>query len=241
MSLPSIASRIANALTDIINESQERSMVKKKMREEIQRIRQERELSKTSHAQVMENLRQHLVQIQERMKQAKSKECPVHQYASLLKNEMTPSNIIILQAQVCRQVHYMCVDVAQLRLLENTLVTLKELAKEQEERQLERILWYTGAKVELQQQEAHTEEEQNKRKHDDKNDAEEASGIDDLVDKLSKLKDFPTTEEITVEDLKEDKKRSVAGFEHLLEDSQKSEDSKKSWELIGSCDLSIYE
>lgn len=70
---------------------------------------------------------------------------------------MTPSNIIILQAQVCRQVHYMCINVAQLRLLENTLVTLKELAKEQEERQLERILWYTGAKMELQQQEAYTE------------------------------------------------------------------------------------
>lgn len=51
----------------------------------------------------------------------------------------------------------MCINVAQLRLLENTLVTLKELAKEQEERQLERILWYTGAKMELQQQEAYTE------------------------------------------------------------------------------------
>lgn len=61
------------------------------------------------------------------------------------------------------------------------------------------------------------------------------------MDKLSTLKDFPTAEEITVEDFKQDKKRSVAGFEHLLEDSQKSEDSKKSWELAGSCDLSIHE
>ena len=230
MPLPNIATRIANAVVDIMNESQERSVAKKKMREEIQGIRQNREFSKATHAQEMNNLREHLVQIQERMKQVRSKECPVHQYASLLKNEMTPNYIIILQAQVCKQVHNMCVDVAQLRLLENTLVTLKELAKEQEERQLEIILWGLEAKVELQQEEANIEEEQI---HDDKNDAKEASGIDHLVDELSKLKGNPT--EVTAQDSKEDKKRSVNSLEQLLEDSLKS------WELIVHCDADIHE
>lgn len=224
MLLPSIANSIANAVTDIISESQQRSMLKEKMREKIQRIRQKRELSQATHAQEMENLRQHLAKIQERMEQVRSKECPLHRYASLLKNEMTPNYIIILQAQVCRQVHNMCVDVTQLRLLENTLVTLKELTKEQEERHLERILWDRDiqAKVESQHQEVDTEEDKKKQKHDDKKDAKEASGIDHLVDKLSKLKEDPTEEEISVQDLKEDKKRSVSSLEQLLEESLKS-------------------
>jgi hypothetical protein len=222
MFIPTIANSIAHAVTEIINESQERNMLKNKMRKEIQRIRQERELSNDTHAKDMKHSRQRLVEIQEKMEQVRSKECPVHRYASLLKNEMIPNYILILQAQVCRQVHYMCVDVAQLRLAENTLGILKKLSRKQQEKQLERVLWVIEAKVELLEQQVDINEEQQKlemKKKKKKSANESSPGIDHLVQNLSKLKEESPEEEITFEDLKDDKNKTVNSLEQLLEES----------------------
>jgi hypothetical protein len=219
MFIPNIVSSIANVVTDIINESQERTMLKNKMRKEIERIRQEREHSKEAHDQNMKHLQQRLVEIQDKMEQVRSRECPVHRYASLLKDEMIPNYILILQAQVCRQVHYMCVDAAQLRLTQKTLEILKKFSRKQHEKQLERALWAVDAKVELLEQVVEINEEQQKLELHNK---QALPGIDHLIDNLSKVKNESSEEEITFEDLRDEKKKTVNSLDQMLEESMKS-------------------
>lgn len=219
MFIPTIVSTIAHAVTDIISESQERNMLKNKMRKEIERIRQERDRSNETHAQEVKHLRQRLDEIRSKMEQLRSRECPVHRYASLLKDEMIPNYILILQAQVCRQVHYMCVDATQLRLAKNTLETLKKFSRKQHEKQLERALWAVEAKVELLQQEVDIDEEQQKLQQQHK---QASPGIVHLLDNISKFKEETPEEEITFEDLQDDKRKTVNSLDQLLEESMKS-------------------
>ena len=98
-------------------------------------------------------MRHYLQALSERRNKIRSKDFPVHVYASELKDGGMPSYILVLQAQVCRAVHLMCVDTTQLHLLERTKDALTLLAKHQEAVQLDRVLWAVEAKVELQQQE----------------------------------------------------------------------------------------
>jgi hypothetical protein len=195
-------------------------MLKNKMRKEIERIRHERERSKETHAQEMKHLRQRLVEIQAKMEQVRSRECPVHRYASLLKGEKFPNYILILQAQVCRQVHYMCVDDAQLRLEKKTLRSLEKFLRKQHEKQLERALWAVEAKVELLEQQVDINEEQQKLQHEHNKQA--SPGIDHLVDKISKLKEESPEEEIIFEDLRDGTRKTVHSLDQLLQESMKS-------------------
>jgi hypothetical protein len=188
-------------------------MLKNKMRKEIERIRHERERSKETHAQEMEHLRQRLAEIQAKMEQVRSRECPVHRYASLLKDEKFPNYILILQAQVCRQVHYMGVDDAQLRLAKKTRRSLKKFSRKQRKKQLERALRAVEAKVDINEDQQKLQHEHNK---------QASPGIDHLVDEISKLKEESPEEEIIFEDLRDDTRKTVNSLDQLLEESMKS-------------------
>jgi wobble nucleotide-excising tRNase len=90
------------------------------------------------------------------MKTLRQEELPVHRYASELKKDsehnIAPSHILLLQAQVCRAVHYMSVDSVQLSLMENLNQELLGLEKFQQRQQLKKLLWMVQARTELRQQ-----------------------------------------------------------------------------------------
>lgn len=151
--LPSIAnSLLSDAVNNILQENQERNRVKKELKREIRHVRQERRGAVIAHKKHMKQLRKQLVTLEEKIKTARSNELPMYRYASELKDSETPTHILLLQAQLCRAVHYMSVDAAQLQMMERTKESLVLLTQGQEGIQLNRVLWAVEAKVELQQQ-----------------------------------------------------------------------------------------
>jgi hypothetical protein len=115
----------------------------------------------------------------------------MYRYATELKDSETPTHILLLQAQVCRAVHHLCVDTAQLQMLKRTKETIVLLAQGQEGEQLNRVLWAVEAKVELQQQaESNGEEDLNNVECVTNGKDKEESGrvTSDVVDSLLGLK-----------------------------------------------------
>lgn len=205
--LPSIAHSLTNVVTDIINDSKERAVMRDQLKAEIERFQTEREQDTKKHVKNMSEMRLHLQVLQDRTDKIQSQQLPVHRYASELKSQATPSHILLLQAQVCREIHCMCVDVAQLTMLENAAEDLKLLAKDQQQVQLKCLLWAVEAKAELRQQ-----QEDDIYQLVDVCAEASSSGIDDLLTHLSSLNfqnpsDMSNDEEeLTLEVLKADKK-----------------------------------
>jgi Sec-independent protein translocase protein TatA len=213
--LPSIANSVANAISEFLNESREREEEKEALRQEIKRLRHERQEAKERYSHELKQLRQHIHSLGHALNAIRAHELPVHRYASELKDSNTPSHILLLQAQVCREVHHMCVDSVQLQLLENTRNDLKTLARDQQREQLTKLLWFNESKAELRQQQEDALYDMNR-----VGEQEEENGIDNLVTNLQLLKfrkeknnvsskDASTDEddwqEVTVDDLKKDK------------------------------------
>lgn len=219
--LPNIANSVASAVSDFLSESSNFREEKEAMRDEIARIRQKRQEASQRHAHEIKQLRQQIHSLDRSISDRRAQELPVHRYASELKDSNTPSHILLLQAQVCRQVHSMCVDSVQLQLLENTKNDLLTLARDQQREQLQKLLWFVESKTELLQQQEDDlydinrvgeEEDENgidnllkninvmklQKKHEDDN-------VRKVSPNLSIEKDDFEWQELTVEDLKMDK------------------------------------
>ena len=220
--LPSIANSLSHVVTGIWNENHERNKAKEDLRSEIARVRREREQATKNRVKELLDMRQQQQSIQERMDSIRAQELHVHCYASELKggnNCNTPSHILFLQAQLCRQVHSMCVLVAQLKLMENLHESLKLLVKEQQRIQLKNLLWTIEAKTELLQQE---DDELYQQKNVDSEG--DGNGIDNLLKNLSLWKlNNPTSsspnvspnisldwEQVTSDDLKDNDEESIS-------------------------------
>lgn len=153
MMLPSIANNLlSDAVNNILQEKKNCHAAKVELKREIRRVRQERKRAMISHKKSIKLQCQHLESLRERIKTTRSEELPMYRYASELKDSETPTHILLLQAQVCRAVHHLCVDTAQLQMLERSKEAFVLLAQGQEGEQLNRVLWAIEAKVELQQQ-----------------------------------------------------------------------------------------
>ena len=151
--LPSIANNLlSKAVNNILQEKKDCHDAKVELKREIRRVHQERKRAMMSHKKSIKVQCQHLESLQEKIKTTRSQELPMYRYASELKDSETPTHILLLQAQVCRAVHHLCVDTVQLQMLERSKETLVLLAQGQEGEQLNRVLWAVEAKVELQQQ-----------------------------------------------------------------------------------------
>jgi uncharacterized protein YukE len=213
--LPSIANSVANAVSEFLNESREHEEEKEALRQEMKRLRHERQEAKERYSHELKQWRQHIHSLGRALNTIRAQELPVHRYASELKDSNTPSHILLLQAQVCREVHHMCVDSVQLQLLENARNDLQNLARDQQREQLTKLLWFNESKAELRQQEEDALYDMNR-----VGEEEEENGIDNLVTNLQLLKfrkeknnvsskDASTYEddwqEVTVDDLKKDK------------------------------------
>jgi len=212
--LPSFAANLATVVSDIIQENQERNIVRDALKSKVHCIRLARLQSQARHEEHMMKKRQYLSTLIECFRQIRKQELPMHRYASELKHSNTPSHILVLQAQVCRAVHHVCVDAAQLQLLQRSLEALKLLAKQQEGVQLDKVLWAVEAKVELQQQESDHDLEEcltndSNTSYEEESEEEllrvertqkskELTGIDSLVYNLSSLKGSKDSEENSV-------------------------------------------
>ena len=151
--LPSIANNLlSDAVNNILQEKKDCHAAKVELKREIRRVRQERKRAMISHKKSIKLQCQHLESLRERIKTTRSEELAMYRYASELKDSETPTHILLLQAQVCRAVHHLCVDTAQLQMLERSKEAFVLLAQGQEGEQLNRVLWAVEAKVELQQQ-----------------------------------------------------------------------------------------
>ena len=198
-------------------------MARDQLKAEIERLRSLRTDATQIHAQSMNEMRLHLQELQSRTEKILSQKVPIHRYASELKGKNTPSHIILLQAQVCREIHHYCGGTAQFQLLEEATKELKLLADEQQRIQLKCLLWAVEAKAELRQQE---EDEIYQRVQSEESE-ESSSGIDHLVAHISclDLKNSVTTleetEELTPDDLKTDKKNgNEKDIESLLDEDK---------------------
>lgn len=220
--LPSLANSLSNVVADIIQESHERSAAKDELRTEIERLRREREQATKTRQDTISEMRQRLHHIHERIDKIQSQQLPVHIYASELKERGTSPHIILLQARACREIHHMCVCVAQLTLLEKNLEEIEFLAQEQQSHQLKCLLWVVEAKTELQQQ----QEDDIYQHHDSV--MRESSGIDELVTQLSSLnldKNDPVSnneQELSLQDLMADEKTKSHNLDCILDESNET-------------------
>ena len=208
--LPNIANSVARAVSDFLSESREQEEEKEALRQELKRLRRERQEAKERYSRELKQKRQHIHSLGRALNAIRAQELPVHRYASELKDSNTPSHILVLQAQVCREVHHMCVDSVQLQLLENTRNELQTLARDQQRESIRKLMWFIASKTELRQQQEDDLYDMNRVGE------EEENGIDNLLTnlKLLKLKRKKNTEssndastdkddwqEVTVQDL----------------------------------------
>lgn len=183
--LPSFANSVANAVTDMLNESQERRKVKQDLRNEIGRIQRERATANKAHTARVNRTRQRMNLLHHQIEQVRAQELPVHRYASELKDSDTPSHILLLQAQVCRAVHFMSVDSVQLQVMKKLEKQLHNLVREQQRQQLKNLLWMVEARTELRQQQEDDIYHDESLNHVDE---QSPNTIDDLVKSINKMK-----------------------------------------------------
>jgi 23S rRNA pseudoU1915 N3-methylase RlmH len=194
MMLTSVAKSITHAVSDVVDEVSnaigerlECKRLKKELKAEVQRVCQEREQANSAHANEMKDMRQKIMLMKQRLDMALSKWYPLYLYACELRSVYTCNYVLVIQAQLCRQVHLMTACGKQLRLAKQTKARLTELVEEQEEKQLERIKNLVKEQDKLQQQVDGIEDTLEAKEPKDYADDSGVSEIDKIVRKLSQL------------------------------------------------------
>jgi len=222
------------------------TLEKDNLRTQIAMIRAQREMANKAHEKEVQEKEQRIRLLRARIKMLRKdfhKHAAVHQYAAELKDENVPSYIVVLQAKLCREVHHMCVDEAQLKLSKRIAGKLAKFANkqvmdlEQERSLLEVQVLNSMAQLEVQQKELQQEYSEKVReqrmavvdiqKEIGQESWEEESGIDNIMDRLSmlntKLKhQTEPQDELTLDDLKKDREDSNHSLDDMLASGEKA-------------------
>ena len=220
---------------------QKSTLEKDNLRAKIAMIRAQRELANKAHAKEVQEKEQRIRLLHARIKMLRKdfhKHAVVHRYAAELKDENVPSYIVVLQAKLCREVHHMCVDEAQLKLAKRLAAEMATFANkqmmdlEQERSLLEVKVLNSMAQLEIQQKELQREYNEKVREQrlevvdiqkeicQDSSHLDE-SGIDNIMDRLSMLntklkRQTEPQDELTLDDLKKDRHDSNNSLDEML-------------------------
>lgn len=222
---------------------------KDNLRTQIAMIRAQREMANKAHEKYVQEVEQRIRVLHARINMLRKdfhKHAVVHRYAADLKNENVPSYIVVLQAKLCREVHNMCVDEAQLKLAKRLNRKLVKFANkqcmdlEQEKSLIEVQMLNSMAEVEIQQKELQQEYSEKLREQrmavaDIQMEISQVpaieekptAGIDSIMDRLSMLnanmkKQEEPQDELTLEDLKKCRENSHQSLDDMLGESEKS-------------------
>ena len=222
---------------------------KDNLRTQIAMIRAQREMANKANEKDVQEKEQRIRVLHARINMLRKdfhKHAVVHRYAAELKDENVPSYIVVLQAKLCREVHNMCVDEAQLKLAKRIASKLAKFGNkqcmdlEQEKSLIQVQLLNSMAEVEIQQKELQQEYSEKVREQrmavadiqmeiGQVQSSHEASnaGIDSIMDRLSMLntnmkKQAEPQDELTLEDLKKDRENPNQSLDDMLGESEKS-------------------
>lgn len=239
------------------------SLEKDNLRAQIAMIRAQREMTNKTHDKEVKEKEQRIRLLQARIRMLRKdfhKHATVYRYAAELKDENVPSYIVVLQAKLCREVHHMCVDEAQLKLTKKIAAKMAKFANkqmmdlEQERSELEVKVLNSMAQLEIRQKELQQEynekvREQRRKVVDiqkeigqDPSQLDE-SGIDNIMERLSMLNtklrlQAEPQDELTLDDLK---KNCRNDSDHSLDDMLASEEKSlhNSWSSLASGEKSV--
>lgn len=143
-----------------------KNALKEKRQAEIARVRAERDMANRQHQKEVREKEQRLRLLQTQIDELRKdfhKRLAVHKYAAELTVQDTPNYIVILQAKLCREIHRMCVEDSQLKLLRKADADFAKFAYkqmidvEQEKDHLEVEVLNSMVKLEMQQRELQEE------------------------------------------------------------------------------------
>jgi hypothetical protein len=151
---------------------QERSALKDNLRAEIDLMRAAREMAINNHVKQVQEQEQHICLLQARINTLLRdfhKYTAIHNYAAELKVKETPSYIVILQAKLCHEIHRMCAEDNQLKLLRKDVkrlgtFSLKQLRDMEQERSDLEVQVVNGI-VKFEAQQRVLQEEYNEKVH----------------------------------------------------------------------------
>jgi hypothetical protein len=260
-----VVDRIEKSVPKVVSNERskkhDRSALKDNLRAEIDLMRAARKKAIENHAREVQEKKQRIRLLQARINTLLRdfhKYVAIHNYAVELKVQDMPSYIVILQAKLCRELHRMCAEDNQLKLLRKDVkrlgtFALKQLRDmEQEKSDLE--VQVVNGMVKLDAQQKLLREEYNEKVHQQRlqvvdiqkdisqdSRAWEDSRLDNLMDRLSilntnlKLQTEPQ-DEITLDDLKADLSKTRRLDQMLKEEKSPASAFHGSWSAIGTVD-----